>query len=90
MVGTSNVLATDKDLPILEPDLNGSLGHVDVLCDAFPSGRSGCGILVKFNFEGDQLILRGPLAFVVLLLLSQSAFARRAARSRVRGCRRGA
>lgn len=71
-----------KDLPILKPDLNRSLGHANILCNAFPGGSGWCRVLVEFNLEGHQLVLGSPLAFVVLLLLSQGAFARWPAGSR--------
>lgn len=71
-----------KGLPILEPDLNGSLGHVNVRGDALSGRRSGGRVLVEFHFQSDKLILGSPLTFVVLLLLSQSALARRSARGR--------
>lgn len=66
-------------LPVLEPDLNGSLGHVDFLGDALADGSSGRGVLVELHFEGDELVLGSTLTLVVLLLLGQGALAQRAA-----------
>lgn len=64
-----------EGLPVLEPDLNRPLGHVDLLSNAFsnPSGRGG--ILVEFHLQGVQLLLRRPLPLLVLLLLSKCALA---------------
>lgn len=69
-----------KYLPILEPNLDRTLCHVDVRSNAFSGGRSRCWILVEFDFQKDELILSSSLALVVLLLLSKGAFARDPAR----------
>ena len=63
-------------LPVLEPDLNRSLGHVNVRGNTLPDHGGGCGVLVKLDLECDQLILCSPLSLLVLLLLSQGALAR--------------
>lgn len=54
-----------------------SLGHVDICSDALPGSSSRRRVLVEFDLEGNELILGGPLALIVLLLLSQGALARR-------------
>ena len=63
--------------PILEPNLNRSLRHIDFLGDTFPNAGSWRGIFVELNLKEDKLILSCPLAFLVLLLLSESALSRR-------------
>lgn len=75
--------------PVLEPNLHGPLSHVDILGNSFARSGGRSRVLVKFHFESRQLILSGTLAFVVLLLLSQSAFAMRPATSRSSRSRRG-
>lgn len=66
-------LVKQRVLPILEPNLNRTFRHVDVLCNSFAGGSSGSRVLVEFNLEKDELILGRTLTLVVLLLLSQSA-----------------
>ena len=78
-----------RRLPILEPDLYRSLSHVDVCGDALPGSSSRRRVLVEFDLESDELILGCPLALVVLLLLGQSALARRATGRATRRGRRG-
>lgn len=36
--------------PILEPNLYGSFGHVDILGDSLPDSSSGGGVLVELLF----------------------------------------
>lgn len=66
-------------VPVLEPDLHRTLGHVDILRDLLSDSGGGSGILLEFHLEGDELVLGGALALVVLLLLRQGALARRTA-----------
>lgn len=62
---------------ILKPDLHGAFGHVDFLGDSVSHlGRWG-RVLLELEFQGDELFLRRPLALLILLLLSESALARR-------------
>ena len=63
------------DIPVLEPDLHGPLGHVDVLGNSFSNKGGRCRILVELYFKQDKLILCCPLPLLVLLLLSESTFA---------------
>jgi hypothetical protein len=65
----------DLGTPILEPDLNRSLGHVNFLSNPVPNGGCGCWVLVEFKFEGRELVLSGTLSLLVLLLLRQRALA---------------
>ena len=65
---------------VLEPDLDGALRHVDFLGDALTHDGGGCGVLVELGFEGDELVLCGALALLVLLLLGEGALPGRAAR----------
>lgn len=64
------------DLLVLEPYLNGPLRHVDFLCDTLANGRSRGRVFVELDFQQAQLVLGGPLALLVLLLLSQGTLAR--------------
>lgn len=70
-------------IPILKPDLDRAFGHVDILRDPLSHNSCGGRILVELRFQSHQLILRGPLALLVLLLLSEGAFARRSTRGGV-------
>lgn len=72
-------VACNQCSPVLEPNLNGTLCHVDFGCNSLSGSSSGCGILVEFNFEGDQLILSGALPLLISLLLGKCALARRSA-----------
>ena len=67
----------------MKPNLHRPLGHVDFLRNAL----SGCGsrrrVFVELYLQGNQLILCRSLPFLVLLLLGESALARRPP------CRRG-
>ena len=63
--------ASDKEIPILEPDLNGALRHVDLLGNPLPYGCGRSGVLVEFHLKGSQLILGSPLTLLILLLLRQ-------------------
>ena len=80
--------------PVLKPDLNRPLRHINVLGNLLSHGGRRGGVLVEFLLQRDQLVLRGALALLVLLLLGQGALARRAARrrggagGRIRGGRR--
>ena len=62
-------------IPVLKPNLHGALRHVDILGDAFPHGGCRGRVLVKLDLQGDELILRGSLSLLILLLLSESALA---------------
>lgn len=64
--------------PVLKPNLNRALSHIDVLRYSFTSGSCRGGVLVEFHLEKNQLVLSGPLALVVLLLLGESALSLRA------------
>ena len=65
-----------EGLPVLEPNLNGPLRHVDFICNAFADIGCGSRVLVELDFEGSKLVLGSTLALLVLLLLCQSALAR--------------
>ena len=69
------------DEPVLEPDLNRSLSHVDVGGNAFPDHGCWRGIFVELDLECHQLILCGPLSLGILLLLCQGALAGRTTRA---------
>lgn len=64
------------DIPVLKPDLDGSLRHVDFLGNTFTNIGSRCGILVELDLERGQLVLGGTLSLLVLLLLGEGALAR--------------
>ena len=68
------------DEPILEPDLDGTLGHVDILCYPLSHRRRGCGVLIELHLKRHQLVLCGSLPLLVFLLLGERAFARRPTR----------
>lgn len=70
-------------LPILEPDLNRSLGHVDFGRNSLACSGIGSRVLRELMFECHQLILSCPLPFLVLLLLCQSALPGRTPRGTV-------
>lgn len=72
-------------IPVLEPNLHRTLGHIDIRGNSFAGGSGRSGVLVEFYFEGGQLILGSPLALVVLLLLGQGTLAMRASGGRVGG-----
>ena len=72
-------------IPVLEPDLHGTLGHVDIRGNPFTGGSGRGWVLVEFHFEGGQLILGCALTFVVLLLLGQGTLAMRPSGGRVGG-----
>lgn len=80
-------MASIVNVPVLEPNLNRSLCHADILGNALANKGSGSGVLVELNLEGDQLILGGTLTLLVLLLLCEGALARRSPGSR--SCSRG-
>jgi hypothetical protein len=63
-------------LPVLEPDLDGSLRHVDFLCYPLANTGGGSGVLVELEVEDHDLVLSGSLALLVLLLLSEGALPR--------------
>lgn len=75
-------------LPVLEPDLDRSLGHVNFRGYSFAGSSSRSGVLVELDFECHQLVLSGPLSLLVSLLLGEGAFPRWSARGRaLRRCR---
>lgn len=76
-------------IPVLEPDLNRPLSHVDFIGNSFTDSGGRCGVVVEFHLQSCQLILGGALSLLVLLLLSESALARGSSRSRVTTVRRG-
>jgi hypothetical protein len=82
-----------SNIPILEPNLHGSLRHVDILRNTFSNGSCWRWVLVEFHLQSDQLVLGRPLSLLVLLLLCKGALPRRSARGRVDaicgGCGRG-
>ena len=45
-------VAVSGDLPVLEPNLNRPLRHVDLLGNALSDGGSGGGVFIKFDLEG--------------------------------------
>lgn len=63
-------------IPVLKPNLNGALRHVNVLSDALADCGGRGGILVELDFQSAELILCSPLALLVLLLLCEGAFSR--------------
>lgn len=67
-------------IPVLEPDLHRPFGHVDVLGNTLSHECSRGRILIELHLECHQLILRGPLALLIFLLLGKGAFPRRATR----------
>lgn len=72
----NNRMKSKSHEPILEPDLDGTLSHIDILCYALSDDSSGSGVFVELHFERHQLVLSSPLPFLVLLLLSEGAFTR--------------
>ena len=75
-------MATILSAPVLEPDLHRAFRHVDLLGYSLSYVRGGRGVLVELHLQGGQLVLRRPLALLVLLLLCQGALPRRST-----GCR---
>ena len=69
--------------PVLEPNLYGSFGHIDILRNALPDSGDWGGVLVEFHLQSAELVLCGPLPFLILLLLGESALSRWSARARV-------
>lgn len=68
-----SVTETACNSPVLEPDLNRSLCHVDLLSNSV-SNTSGRGrVLVEFLFKSCELVLGRTLSLLVLLLLRQGA-----------------
>lgn len=67
------------DEPVLEPNLHRALRHVDLLRNPLTDLRSRSRVLVEFHLERHELVLRRPLALLVLLLLRQGRLARRPA-----------
>lgn len=65
----------------MEPDLDGSLGHVDFGSDTLSRGGIRGRVLVELYLKSDELILSGSLSLLIFLLLSQGALARRPSRS---------
>lgn len=76
-------MADSINLPVLEPNLNRTLRHVDLL--GYPLTDESCGgrVLVELEFQSRQLVLGGALPLLVLLLLGQGALPGRAARGRL-------
>lgn len=56
-------------VPILEPNLHRSLGHINILSDSFSNKCGRCWILIKLDLQRHKLILRRPLALLISLLL---------------------
>ena len=66
-----------SNVPVLEPDLNGAFSHVDFLGNSLAHTGGRCWVLVEFHLERQQLVLRRPLALLILLLLGKGALSRR-------------
>ena len=67
--------------PVLEPNLYRPLRHVDFVRNSLAYQRCRCRVLVELHFEGKELVLCGPLALLVLLLLREGALTRWSTRS---------
>lgn len=82
---------TRTRIPVLEPNLNRTLRHVDLVSNALSHICGRGGVLVELHLERCQLILCGSLSFLVLLLLGQGALPWRAlgGRAGVVASRRG-
>ena len=80
---SNNDTSSAGHLPILKPDLYGSFGHINVLSNTFPNSSSGCCILIKFDLQGTELVLRSSLPLLILLLLCEGALPRWSTRCRV-------
>ena len=76
MISTTKVDKLGAYLPVLEPDLDGALGHVDLFCDSLSDRGSWCWVLVELDLECRKLVLGRTLSFLVLLLLGEGALAR--------------
>jgi len=78
-LGTSNNVSKFFDQnaipssPVLEPNLNRSLRHVNVIGNTFSDEGSRSWVLVELDLKCKELILCGSLSLLVLLLLSQGA-----------------
>ena len=57
-------------LPILEPNLDRPLGHINIRRNPFSNKCSRCWVLIELDFQCHELILCCPLALLVFLLLS--------------------
>ena len=60
------------NIPVLKPNLDGSLRHIYFLRDTLANTGGWSRVFVELNLEEDKLVLGGPLAFLVFLLLSES------------------
>lgn len=63
-------------IPVLEPNLNRPLRHVDLLRNTLSDNRSRGGVLVELDLERAQLVLCSTLTLGILLLLREGALAR--------------
>lgn len=72
-------------IPVLEPNLNGALSHVNLLCDTIPHGSGWGRILIELYLERVELVLCSPLTLLILLLLGESTLAWWTARRRAIG-----
>ena len=64
----------------MKPNLDGPLGHANILGDTFPDRGRRRRVSDELFFKSEKLFLCCPLPFLILLLLSKSGFARRSAR----------
>lgn len=69
-------LACLSNLPVLEPDLDRTLRHVDFVGYPITNISGGCGVFAEFELQGSELILSRPLPLLILLLLGQGALSR--------------
>lgn len=72
--------------PVLEPNLDRALCHVDVSRYSLPHHGSGRWVLVELDLERHELILCSSLTLLVLLLLGEGALPGRSARRVVAVC----
>jgi len=92
VVQVSMLMATTPEFvswnsPVLEPDLDRSLCHVDFLSYPVSHFSSGSRVLAEFELESRELVLGRPLPLLVLLLLGQGTLSRGPPRRGLTICR---
>jgi hypothetical protein len=53
LLDSGRLTSISQDIPILEPDLDRTLCHINIFGNAFPDGGSWGGVLIKFDFKGE-------------------------------------
>jgi hypothetical protein len=74
---------------VLEPYLDRTFSHINILSNAFSDAGRGRRVLVELDLEGEKLVLGRALPLLILLLLRQRTLPWGAPRSWVGAVRRG-